>query len=92
MDLDGPRRGARDNGLRCSGYVAVADFDPRIADALLRLYGPSAENHELKVAHHLIEAGPVAQTELVFQFACRAGDRALALFAWNDSARYFDAR
>src|SRR3954449_5247999 len=35
MDLDGPRRGARDNGLRCSGYVAVADFDPRIADALL---------------------------------------------------------
>src|SRR3954447_12332795 len=35
MDLDGPRRGARDNGLRCSGYVAVADFDPRIADAML---------------------------------------------------------
>src|SRR3954447_12811336 len=35
MDLDGPRRGARDNGLRCSGYVAVADLDPRVADALL---------------------------------------------------------
>jgi hypothetical protein len=31
----GPR-GARDNGLRCAGYVAVGDLDPRVADALLR--------------------------------------------------------
>ncbi|HTR71334.1 MAG TPA: hypothetical protein VMH41_14050 [Mycobacteriales bacterium] len=31
----GPRSGARDNGLRCAGYVAVGDLDPRIADALL---------------------------------------------------------
>jgi hypothetical protein len=31
----GPRSGARDNGLRCAGYAAVGDLDPRIADALL---------------------------------------------------------
>jgi hypothetical protein len=31
----GPRSGARDNGLRAAGYVAVGDLDPRIADALL---------------------------------------------------------
>jgi hypothetical protein len=31
----GPRSGARDNGLRCTGYVAVGDVDPRVADALL---------------------------------------------------------
>jgi hypothetical protein len=31
----GPSSGARDNGLRCAGYVAVGDVDPRIADALL---------------------------------------------------------
>ena len=30
-----PRRGTRDNGLRCSGYTAVADLDPRVVDALL---------------------------------------------------------
>lgn len=30
-----PRRGTRDNGLRCAGYTAIADLDPRIADALL---------------------------------------------------------
>jgi len=28
-------RGNRDNGLRCAGYAAVADLDPRIVDALL---------------------------------------------------------
>ena len=31
----GPRPGARDNGLRCAGYIAVGDLDPRVADALL---------------------------------------------------------
>jgi hypothetical protein len=31
----GPRPGARDNGLRCGGYVAAGDLDPRVADALL---------------------------------------------------------
>ena len=31
----GPRSGARDNGLRCASYAAVGDLDPRIADALL---------------------------------------------------------
>ncbi len=30
-----PRSGARDNGLRCAGYVALGDLDPRIADAML---------------------------------------------------------
>jgi hypothetical protein len=32
----GPRSGARDNGLRAARYVAVGDFDPRIADAALQ--------------------------------------------------------
>jgi hypothetical protein len=31
----GPRSGARDNGLRCASYVVLGDLDPRIADALL---------------------------------------------------------
>ena len=37
MDTEGagPRRGTRDNGLRCASYVAIADLDPRVADALL---------------------------------------------------------
>ena len=29
------RHGTRDNGLRCGGYVPVADLDPRVADSLL---------------------------------------------------------
>jgi hypothetical protein len=32
---DGPRSGARDNGLRCASYVTLGDLDPRVADALL---------------------------------------------------------
>lgn len=35
MDVDGPRRGSRDNGLRCANYAPVADLDPRVVDALL---------------------------------------------------------
>ena len=35
MDLEGSRRGTRDNGLRCANYAPVADLDPRVADALL---------------------------------------------------------
>jgi hypothetical protein len=35
MDLEGSRHGTRDNGLRCANYAAVADLDPRVADALL---------------------------------------------------------
>jgi hypothetical protein len=31
----GPSSGSRDNGLRCGGYVAVGDLDPRVADVLL---------------------------------------------------------
>ncbi|HEX3705256.1 MAG TPA: hypothetical protein VHV76_01375 [Mycobacteriales bacterium] len=31
----GPRSGSRDNGLRCAGYVAAGDLDPRVADGLL---------------------------------------------------------
>jgi hypothetical protein len=32
----GPRSGTRDNGLRAARYVAVGDFDPRVADAALQ--------------------------------------------------------
>lgn len=35
MTTEGPPRGSRDNGLRCAGYAAIADLDPRIADRLL---------------------------------------------------------
>jgi hypothetical protein len=33
----GPQSGTRDNGLRAARYIAVGDFDPRIADAALSL-------------------------------------------------------
>ncbi|HEU5034427.1 MAG TPA: hypothetical protein VFT62_06675 [Mycobacteriales bacterium] len=35
MTTGGAPRGSRDNGLRCAGYAAVADLDPRVADRLL---------------------------------------------------------
>lgn len=35
MDIEGPRRGSRDNGLRCANYTPIADLDPRIVDSLL---------------------------------------------------------
>src|SRR3954447_25206383 len=35
MTDSGAWRGTRDNGLRCGNYTAMADLDPRVADALL---------------------------------------------------------
>jgi DNA-binding CsgD family transcriptional regulator len=50
-----------------------------------------ADIHALEIAHHLIEAGPVAELSKVALWARRAGDRALAVYAWNDAARYYGA-
>lgn len=63
----------------------------RIADRLERLYADDADGHVLEVAHHVVHAGPAADTATVLDYARRAGDRAFRVFAWSDSARYYEA-
>lgn len=63
----------------------------RVADALERFREDDVYDADLEIAHHLIEAGPVATPDRVLASTRRAGSHALALFAWNDAARYYDA-
>jgi hypothetical protein len=81
----GPRSGARDNGLRCAGYVAVGDLDPRVADDLLeslRAEGIAAYVTPTPGARggYLEVQVPSQLTDRLFADSARA-DRAIELLA-----------
>jgi hypothetical protein len=63
----------------------------QVAQALERLYADSLEAHILEIAHHLVRAGGVAEAHKVLQYARQAGDQAFTVFAWGDTARYYEA-
>jgi len=63
----------------------------RIAQTVERLYAGRSDDHLLEVTHHLIAAGDAADPHLVLSAARLAGDRALAMSAWADAARYWEA-
>ncbi|MGH9050934.1 MAG: AAA family ATPase [Acidimicrobiia bacterium] len=65
-------------------HLAAADVLERAADL-----DESVRVHE--VAHHLIEAGPVAAPDRTLEWAQRAGDRSWSMLAWGDAARCFEA-
>lgn len=62
----------------------------RIAETLERMQS-RADDQLLAVTHHLIAAGPAADPRTVRHAARQAGERALAMSAWADAARYFEA-
>jgi class 3 adenylate cyclase/tetratricopeptide (TPR) repeat protein len=80
-------------------HVLASDPNPeraqrlhrQIADRLARVHGESGDDRLLEITHHLIAAGASADTAAVLAHATRAGDRALAVSAWADAARYFEA-
>ncbi len=61
-----------------------------LAQTLERLYGDAAGDHALEIAHHLLEAGALAEPEKVQVFARAAGDRARDVFSWADAVRFYD--
>ena len=63
----------------------------QIAERLERLYAADLDAHLLEIAHHVVRAGPAAETAVVLDWARRAGDRAFRVFAWSDAARYYEA-
>jgi class 3 adenylate cyclase/tetratricopeptide (TPR) repeat protein len=62
-----------------------------IARALERWFGEHPDEHLLELAHHWVAAGSAAGSAEVAGWARRAGDGALALFAANDAARFYEA-
>ena len=63
----------------------------QIAETLERVYIDRLDDRVLEIAHHLVCAGPIAEPEKVAEYAHRAGDQALAVFAWGEAARYYEA-
>ncbi len=66
-------------------------YHTEIAQALEQLYTDNLEAPLLDLAHHFIQAGPVADIDKTVTYATQAGDHAVALFAWHDAARYYTA-
>jgi tetratricopeptide (TPR) repeat protein len=63
----------------------------RIADALEQIYGAEVEQRAVELAHHLYEAGPVADEERTSRYLVLAGERAIAALAFEEALRHFDA-
>jgi predicted ATPase len=63
----------------------------QIAQTSQRLYADRLDAHLLDIAHHLVRAGPVADTDTVVAYARRAGDQAFRVFTWGDAASYYEA-
>ncbi len=63
----------------------------QLADRLEKLYADSPEEHIGEIAHHLINCRTQADPNKVVEFCRLAGERAIALYAWSDAARYFEA-
>jgi class 3 adenylate cyclase/tetratricopeptide (TPR) repeat protein len=61
-----------------------------IAEHMERL-GPEAGGTTLAVASHYLAAGRAADPLVAGLWAVRAGDEALAMYAWGEAARYYDA-
>jgi DNA-binding SARP family transcriptional activator/tetratricopeptide (TPR) repeat protein len=61
----------------------------RIGNALEELYGADTEPHLAELAHHFFLAGPGGDVEKAVGYTRRAGDRAVALLAYEEAVRQY---
>lgn len=62
----------------------------QVGEALEALYGAKPEPHLAELAHHFFQAAPGGDVDKAIEYARRAGDRALALFAYEEAARHYE--
>lgn len=62
----------------------------RAGEALERIYAGDPEPHLAELAHHFFEAASGATADRAIEYARRAGDRAAALLAYEESARLYE--
>ncbi|WP_179131506.1 ATP-binding protein [Candidatus Entotheonella palauensis] len=62
----------------------------RIARLLERLHAGNPEPYVLEIASHIVAAGDLVNPEIALTYTRQAGNRALALFAWGEAARYYE--
>jgi DNA-binding CsgD family transcriptional regulator/tetratricopeptide (TPR) repeat protein len=61
----------------------------QVGEALEALWEANPEPHLAELAHHFVQAAPGGDVDRAVNYARRAGDRALALIAYEESARYY---
>ena len=62
----------------------------RIGLALETLYRSDPEPHLAELAHHFVQAAPGGDVERAVVYARRAGERAMALLAFEDAAAHVE--
>jgi DNA-binding SARP family transcriptional activator/tetratricopeptide (TPR) repeat protein len=67
-----------------------AELHRRAGESLEEAYGRDLESHLAELAHHFFAAAPTAGRDKAIDYARRAGDRALALLAYEEAARFFE--
>ena len=62
----------------------------RIAEALEKLFGDTAEDHATELAHHFVQAEAVLGTEKLIMYSLLAGEEALSAYAWAEALAHFE--
>jgi DNA-binding SARP family transcriptional activator len=66
-----------------------AQLHRRIGEALEELYGSDPEPYLAELAHHYFLAGPRGDIDKAIEYTRRAGDRAVALLAFEEAVRQY---
>jgi len=66
-----------------------ASLHGRTGEVLEELYGAAAE-HLSAIAVHYVRAAPLGGARRAFEYARRAGERAMATPAWEEATRHFE--
>jgi DNA-binding SARP family transcriptional activator len=67
-----------------------AQIERRVGETLEGLYEDDVEPHLAELAHHFLAAVPAAGTAKALDYARRAGDRAVALTAFEEAVRQYE--
>ncbi len=62
----------------------------RIGEALETLYAANVDAHLSELAQHFFQAAPGGDAQKAIDYARRAGERATALFAWEEAVAHYE--
>jgi DNA-binding CsgD family transcriptional regulator len=71
------------------GPAARASLHQRVGESLEALSDTESGAHLAELAHHFVEAAPLAGPEKAIAYVVRAAERATAVLAYEETARYY---
>lgn len=61
-----------------------------VAEALAAFYGANVDAHLAELAHHFVQAAPIGDPAKAIAYARRAGERAVALLAYEEAISHYE--